>query len=521
MKVLITCSGIGSRMGEYTKFTNKTLIKIGDKFTIDYIIDLFINLKNVEFIITLGYYGDFVKQYLEISYPKLNFTYIHIDIYEGYGSSLGYTILKTKKYLQEPFIYIACDTIILDKLFIDKNFVINSNLLYVYDYKDSTNYASVNCNNEDIVKINNKKEKIFDYIYVGLSQILDYKIFWEELENIFRIDNYELGDVDIYKKMLKKKKFKCKILKEYYDSGSITIFKKKINLNNHYNVLTKYEESISFHKNKVVKFFYNSSKNFNRIKRSEHIKEIIPNIYNHSKNFFVMEKINSKPISEIYTDNLIYKLLVWGKKNLWKKKNTPINFKETIYNFYYKKTMDRINKSISNNIIDFNIINNLEIGNIFDLIKKINFDKLCNAEAYNFHGDFILDNILINNKNEFVLIDWREDFGGDLENGDIYYDFSKLKHNIFLNHKNLENNLFTIQKINENECIVDLKCNYYLINQIKQFEKFMNDNDFNNKKINILMSLIWINMAPLHEYPLSNFLFNFGKYNLYLNIQSF
>ena len=39
MKILITCSGTGSRMGEYTKYTNKALIKIGDKFSIDYIID--------------------------------------------------------------------------------------------------------------------------------------------------------------------------------------------------------------------------------------------------------------------------------------------------------------------------------------------------------------------------------------------------------------------------------------------------------------------------------------------------
>ena len=34
----------------------------------------------------------------------------------------------------------------------------------------------------------------------------------------------------------------------------------------------------------------------------------------------------------------------------------------------------------------------------------------------------------------------------------------------------------------------------------------MKDNNYNNSKISLLMSLIWINMAPLHEYPLNNLL---------------
>ena len=44
---------------------------------------------------------------------------------------------------------------------------------------------------------------------------------------------------------------------------------------------------------------------------------------------------------------------------------------------------------------------------------------------------------------------------------------------------------------------------------------FIIENDYDLKKVKVLSSIIWINMAPLHEYPFNNFLFNFGKYNLY------
>ena len=38
-------------------------------------------------------------------------------------------------------------------------------------------------------------------------------------------------------------------------------------------------------------------------------------------------------------------------------------------------------------------------------------------------------------------------------------------------------------------------------------------------KINILTAIIWLNMAPLYEGTLREFLFYFGKLNLYLAIQ--
>jgi choline kinase len=520
MKVLITCSGTGSRMGKYTEYTNKALIKIGDKFTIDYIIDNFKLISNVEFIISLGYYGDFVKQYLTIAYPELNFTYVSIDKYEGKGSSQGYSLLQCKNYLQDPFIFIACDTIILDNLF-DSNHTITSNTIYSYNYKNSTSYSSIKCQKNKIISIHDKGELNIDYIYIGMTEIFNYQLFWDNLENIYKRDIYDLslGDINVYAEMLDQNiEFNNKIVKEWYDAGNINIFNKKINKNCNYNVLTKYDESISFLEDKVIKFFYSKDKNIKRVQRGELLNDIVPKIFNSTDNFHSMEKINSRPISEIYKNDLIYKLLNWSQKNLWIKYETPKNFKTTLYKFYYQKTIERIKKALNQNIPDYPIINDINIGNIYDLIAKINFDDLYNSESVRFHGDFILDNILIDDSENFILIDWRQDFGNDLKNGDIYYDFAKLKHNIYLNHHNLENDLYELKEINKNSCVVDIKCNYFLINQINRYESFIKENNYDNKKINILMSLIWINMAPLHTYPLNNFLFNFGKYNLYQNI---
>lgn len=52
--------------------------------------------------------------------------------------------------------------------------------------------------------------------------------------------------------------------------------------------------------------------------------------------------------------------------------------------------------------------------------------------------------------------------------------------------------------------------------QLDSFDSFLNKYDYNKKKVMILNAIIWLNMAPLYENPLQEFLFYLGKFNLYL-----
>ena len=64
------------------------------------------------------------------------------------------------------------------------------------------------------------------------------------------------------------------------------------------------------------------------------------------------------------------------------------------------------------------------------------------------------------------------------------------------------------------EVKVDILISKRLLECRDIFHKFILDKGFDLAKVNMLTAMIWINMAPLHEYPLNKFLFNFGKYNL-------
>ena len=75
-KVLLTTSGIGSRLGELTDFTNKALVRLGDKPSISHIIDSY--PKDIEIVVTLGYYGNHVSDFLKLVYPDRKITFVDV-----------------------------------------------------------------------------------------------------------------------------------------------------------------------------------------------------------------------------------------------------------------------------------------------------------------------------------------------------------------------------------------------------------------------------------------------------------
>ena len=516
-KVLIPTTGVGSRLGDLTKYTNKALIKVGDKLAICHIIEKY--NKYVEFVITLGYFGQFVKDFLELAYPEHCFNFVWVDKYKGPGSSLAYSLLQAKNQLQCPYMFNCCDSLTKDNIIIP-----NENTLYINGKQSDANlYASVNTlHNNFVNKLNSKSASInFDYIYTGISFIKNYNLYWNTLENLYN-DDIELGDVNVIQEMLKANKFKYIKLNKWYDTGSLSELSNKINneYKSKYTVLDKNNESICFFDNFVIKFFYDKETSLSRVKRGEHLYPLTPKILDYREHFIKMKLIKGELMSKIVKHGEIKNLLEWANTNLWTKNKTyNSEFPKICRNFYYNKTLNRINK-ILKTIDDYMKINNIYIGSIHSLISNIDFSKLYTTEHTNFHGDFILDNI-IKTKNSYKLLDWRQDFGGHLYNGDKYYDLAKLRHNIIFNHDNISNNLFDV-KINylDTSIIVDLKCNYTLINQLKDFDKFAINNNLDLKKIKILTALIWLNMSPLHEYPLNEFLFYFGKYNLYLELNN-
>ena len=61
MKVVILAGGLGSRLAEYTKKIPKPMVKIAGKPIIYYIMKHYSNFGYKDFIIPVGYKGEYIK----------------------------------------------------------------------------------------------------------------------------------------------------------------------------------------------------------------------------------------------------------------------------------------------------------------------------------------------------------------------------------------------------------------------------------------------------------------------------
>ncbi len=526
--VLITTSGIGERLGKLTKYTNKSLVKIGDKFAICHIIESYPSSTN--FYITVGYLGQLVIDFLELAYPNIHFTFIWVDKYVGVGSSLGYSLLCARPYLlDQPFWFHCCDTIYTEVQF-TKGQELKGNTLIVYSANNNQPYSSICIDVREtgkIAHIHNKGAKCFDYLYIGIAFVQDTCLFWKYLESAYEKnpDNSSLNDVAIFMEMNEKESvpFYYRVAQDWYDTGNPDSLKKTVEaFPKKYCVLEKDYESICFLQDRVIKFINDKELNSKRWTRGELLGDLTPRLLGYRDNFIAMELIqDGQPLSDFYSSNIL-QLLEWASEHLW---ISPIDNKEYLAcceRFYIDKTISRIKqwKYLDKEI---NTINNVYCGNILDLIRReIPVDRIVNSRFCGFHGDFIMDNILLSESRGFILIDWRHEFDNVLERGDIYYDLAKLRHNLIFNHRNIESGLFEVIENTDNTVSVDLKCDWRFIKQVKDLEKYAETiMGLDIWKIRLITAIIWLNMAALYEdEKLSKFLFYFGKYNLWETLHS-
>jgi len=515
--VLITASGKGSGLGELTKFTNKTLLRVGHKPAISYIIEAY--PKKTEFVITLGYYANYVKEFLQLAYPKHSFKFVVVDPYEGEKSSLGYSMLQASKYLKKPFVYHASDTIVLDK--IPK---VTANWIGGYEGIGSSNYTSFNILNGKIQKILEKGIVDPDYLHVGVVGVYDYSKFWRKLKNMVEANSYEngLSDYHVINEMIEEGiDFKIHEFHQWYDVGNIESLKiAREKINDTFHILDKPEEALFIIDNIVYKHFSDPNNISKRVKRTKFLEGLVPKIRQSTSNFYTYKYVDGDLFADVATPSNIIELIEWGKDKLWRKSNevSQKEFKKVCYDFYYNKTKDRVQEFIkSRGVEDTEAkINGDLIPGSNTLLDLIDFDWLTNTYQTNFHGDFILDNIIKTEKG-FCLLDWRQDFGGLLRSGDMYYDFAKLNHNLTINHGIINDNQFSIT-IRDNQITCDIHRLERLVRCQEVYWRYIEKEGYDIKKVKILTGLIWLNMSPLHHHPFDLFLFYFGKYNLWRTI---
>jgi choline kinase len=519
-KVVIPTAGLGSRLKNLSKNINKSLVSIANKPSISYIIEKF--PENIEFVIPLGYKKYTVRDFLRLAYPERKFTFVEVSPYEGHGSGLGLTLLSCKDHLQCAFIFCSNDTIVLENI-PEPQF----NWMGYAELENQEQYRSIRFENNRVIDICSKGATGNVKPYIGLAGVCDYKIFWDSMDSGVSRGSIETGESYGMRALLRNGI--KPINYTWYDTGNLEALEKsrtffQSQADDSPNILEKEDEAIWFVGDKVIKFHVDDNFIANRVRRASFLEHYIPCLTSHSTNMYTYKRIEGEILSKNPTLPKFKSFLDW-MTGFWIKKDLNEYEKNEFYEDCLSFYRDKTNKRVEQYFKRFELLDDREVVNgqslppLNEIFSKIDWKDISEGVPVRFHGDLHFENILIcdSGKESFALLDWRQDFNGRLEYGDIYYDFAKLLHGLIISHELIcKEHYFVNRKLNE------ISYDFYRKNSLVEcqeyFREYIRKHGFDWNKVEILTALIFLNISPLHHYPYTHLLFSLGKNLLYKKI---
>jgi dTDP-glucose pyrophosphorylase len=514
--VCILTAGMGTRMGLYTDEVNKALLPLDDRAIISHIIERF--PMDTEFVVGLGYLHEQVRQYLRIAHPDREITFVDIENFDGPGSGPGLSLSCCRSHLQRPFYFVSCDTLWDGAL----PMPLDHNWLGVapVPVEQTDRYCTLLIEADRITELKDKEAVTTSgyQAFVGLCYIHDFDVYWESLDNSDLVAG-ELQMSTALRGLIEQCDVRPRSI-EWTDVGDLEKYKDAVLRYADYD-FSKSDEIFFKVGPKIIKYFVDESLAEKRVAKASILSGVFPVITDHSAGFYAYEY---QPGETLYQCNspLIFKnLLKWLEESLWQKADVDKKIMgQACRNFYMDKTLKRLelfNGKYPGHAEPTNV-NGQEIPLLEELIDQISWEKLEAGIPSFMHGDLQFDNILFDvNTQTYTLIDWRSDFSGHVEFGDLYYDIAKLRGGIILNYDFIKKGLLTYEEDGASANF-DFAQRYLTKVYLDILDEYVLRNSLDLKRVRLLTAIIYLNMSPLHHYPFDKMLHALGRQLLFLEL---
>lgn len=508
--VCILAAGRGTRLGDYTKSFNKAMLPLHGKAVISHIIEKFPN--GTRFVIALGYKSESLVNYLKLAHEGLDVTYVSVPDFDGPESGPGASLLCCKQALgDDPFYFVTCDsywTVSIEGFSTEHSWIAAD---YMEQNKTS-HYCLVDVKDGLVTDLKLKQPSVepVKEVFTGLAYIKDTEIFWNSLQAVA----IELGEKQVtepFHELARQRKLFCHFI-DWVDTGLLESYQNELKKSGKYD-FSKVNEALYLVSGSVIKYFGHDLDSQQRVARAKYNPVVFPKITGHTKNMYRYAYQAGRTLYEDDRCEVFESLLAWLESNFWKPQSVDTEkFRNVCDSFYRVKTLDRLElfkKKYPDYKID--IINGEQIPSLEQLIKTIDWSQFQNGVACFIHGDLQPDNIIYDDESrKFLLLDWRQNFAGEVSFGDLYYDFAKLWGGLNLNYKEVKNNNFSYVE-EGNKCDFRYPQHRHFEELSRKLEALAESKKLSVDKIRLLVGLIYLNMSPLHHFPFDKMLYALGR----------
>lgn len=494
LTVLILAAGYGRRMGPFSRMVNKGLVPYNNQPLISHIIEKFD--ADTKFVIACGHMGQQLKDYMTAVHHDKNLVFVDIDNYAEGATGPATTIQKCADHIRGGFMWLACDTVFE----FDYRTKLDHNWIGVrpVDSAISQDYCWIDREGDSITKVVNKKlsktavDAFIGLMYAKDDQYLDNLIACSARETYEGFEGLDL---------------RAHTVRVWKDFGT---YEKWEELNSEFvdQSFPKPDELFYHDNGKIVKFWTDPTQARLRQQRAQQNPQAMPSNVQCVGNFLVHDYADGDIVYNQATPKLFTRMLNWCSTVLWQPAPITGIEKDACFNFYHKKTMERVEK-FRVKYRDWSEpcrVNGHAVESIDTYLSKIDFHSLATNYQWKFiHGDLHFDNTIYDSaQDKFTAIDWRTDFSGELY-GDLYYDLAKMLGGIWLNYRDIKNESYTYKE-EDNYVSISVPC----VENAEVYENILHDwvqtNRLDWQKVQQLVPIIYLNMAPLHEAPFDKFL---------------
>lgn len=494
LTVLILAAGYGRRMGPFSRMINKALVPYGNKPLISHIFDRFD--KGTKFVIACGNQSQQVHDYISLVHNDKDITLIDVPDFTEGTTGPATTIRYCAEHLPGAFMWISCDTLFnFDyKKHLDHNWI----GVCPVDSGVAKDYCWVERDGENIEKVHNKEPSSHAVdAFIGLMYVKD-STFIKALDLRQAKEVYEgfpgLG-------------LKAHTVKMWQDFGTYEKWKQcakdfpEVSF-------PKPDELLYIDNGKIVKFTTNPDLATLRYNRAMINPSCMPDNVDLQGQFLTYDKSPGETFYYNLTPDTFVQFLHWAEENLWIHPDIQDKF-DIADNFYRKKTLERLGKFRVkyNSWEEPSTVNGVSVKSIDEYIADLDLQLFLAQETKwcFIHGDMQFDNIIYNaNTGKFTAIDWRTDFAGD-EYGDMYYDLAKMLGGLYLSYKYVKEDKLAYYEDENGAILTDLSVPDVEI-YADILRNWMIERNLNWDKVQYLVPIIYLNMAPLHDTPFDKYL---------------
>jgi dTDP-glucose pyrophosphorylase len=509
--VCILAAGRGTRMGFTDGALHKALAPLGNRAVLTHVIESF--PPDARFVIAVGHRADQLRAYLALAHPDRDITLADVPNYAGPSSGPGLSFLACAEHLTEPFALAAADSIVQDVPALE-----GPTWMGVQQVEDPTSYLTLEVDAAQHVRGFQERTGPSQLAFVGVAWIAEPSVFLDGVRRCVPDGELQItaGFVGLLDGGAPIRALPC----DWIDTGTTETYAAARRRFDEEPAAGRAPIDVTYLlDDRVVKWFRDADGADRRMARARELAAAIPPIVESPPGWLAYEKAPGETLRDRLDGPEVLALLDWISIALWTQRDDGPAFRGAARRFYGEKTRARLEAYLADRGAaeppSGTEINGVPTATVAEALERELDGLVAAAVPTLFHGDLHEGNIIAGDGG-YRLIDWRDEFGGLDDRGDQLYDLAKLLHTLELPESVMDAGTYRCVAAPDGSLTIGQPDTALRADGRRALWEWCAGRGLDLVAIGAIDAIIYINMAPLYDRALGDYLYTFGRWLLEL-----